>query len=874
MKAPSLLGRVLMGWVDVSSRRPWIVLVLVLAATVAAVRYTAANLRINTNTDDMLSAELPFRRSQAHFQEAFPQFASGLVFVVDARTPEQARDAAVAFADRLRDRPDLYQHVEVPRAEPFLEAHALYYLDEEELDDLQDRLVEVQPFMGRLTRDESLRGLFGMLGHALDEKADGGTFDLTPVLREVGDAIDATLADRPYETSWQELMAEGAASADDRRQYVLASAVLDYGHLFPAADPIEEARSLFEEVAETMGGAPRLRLTGGLAMEHEELKTVSRGAELIGLLVLVLVAVVLGVGLGSWRLVVASLLTLVVGLLWTAAFAAAAIGHLNLISVAFGVLYIGLGVDYAIHLCLRYRELRGAGRENHDALRTAAGDVGSSLVLCTITTAIGFYAFVPTAYAGVSELGLISGTGMFISLVVTLTLLPALLALLPVPAGKRLPVTAGRWMDLPVRRARTVLALSGLAALGALALLPSVRFDLNPVNLRDPDSESVRTFHDLLETSRTPPWSITILAEDERRARTIVNALASIPEVDRAITIHSFVPDGQETTLAALEDLSLAMGPGLIDVTRKPAPDHEERIEAAEALLQNARRDAFAGDPEVRAFADRLERVLREAREPDGEAVLLRLEHGLVALLPENMRRLDQALSADPFARSDLPESLRRRWVSEGGVLRVEVFPENNLTDVGAMRSFVAAVRTVAPDATGPPVQIVEAGLAVVGAFSRAFTLCIVAIAAVLFLLLRSAKDVLLVLAPLLFAGVLTGAATVLLDVPFNFANVIALPLLLGIGVDSGIHIVHRARMPSVDGARSPLATSTARAVVFSALTTACSFGNLALSPHPGTASLGVVLAVGVAMTLAATLVVLPALLAVDGERRSPGESA
>ena len=176
------------------------------------------------------------------------------------------------------------------------------------------------------------------------------------------------------------------------------------------------------------------------------------------------------------------------------------------------------------------------------------------------------------------------------------------------------------------------------------------------------------------------------------------------------------------------------------------------------------------------------------------------------------------------------------------------------------MDRFVAAVRKVAPDAIGFPVIYLEAGDAVVKSFQQALVLAIIAVTILLLVLLRPKSDTLFVLLPLLLAGGLTGAASVVLGVPFNFANVIALPLLLGIGVDSGIHMVHRMRAaPPASGLI--LETSTARAVLYSSLTTMCSFGNLAVSPHRGMASMGALLTVGIAFTLLCTLVVLPALM-------------
>lgn len=660
-----------------------------------------------------------------------------------------------------------------------------------------------------------------------------------------------------------------APSSADRRQIVLAQAIRDYGDFQPAAAALGASREIFAALPKE--GHARLRITGGLAMEHEELTTVRQGAEWIGLLTMVLVGLVLAVGLRSVRLVLTSLVALVVGLLLTTAFAAVAVGHLNPISVAFGVLYIGLGVDYAIHLTLRYREGIEAGRAHLDALGDAASDVGSSLVLCTLTTAIGFYAFVPTAYRGVSELGLISGTGMFIGLFVSLTVLPALLSVLPYRRPPRKSLIRHGLLfdllsDLPVRHRALVLGSSALLGLVGLALLPFVHFDLNPLNLRDPGTESVATFRDLLATSKVPPWSITLLAEDADAAATLADTLADVPSVDKVIRLESYVPTNQEPKALQLEDLALTLGGGFRLNSQVSAPEAADQLEALREMradLERYRRSPTGrDDPTARALDDALVRLDAYLGTHDAEATLGSLQTSLLATLPPNLDRLDEAVGAAPFAVTDLPSDLQARWRAPDDRRRVEVFPRDSVEDVASLRAYVRDVEAVTPDVAGPPVAIVASGTAIVSSFRQALLLSLLAGAVVLFAILRRPRDVLLVLVPLVFAGVLTGAFTVLFDIPFNYANVIALPLLFGIGVDSGIHVVHRSRSALPASAHgNPMRTSTGRAVVFSALTTACSFGNLAFSAHPGTASMGLVLAAGVMLTLLATVVLLPALL-------------
>ena len=856
-------GRRFAALVDLVCGRPLWVVATAIALAAWSLLFAASHLSIDSNREGMIDPRLDFRRDFASYQKAFPQFRDNLLLVIDAATPEGARTAALQVAARLRDQPDLFRHVRVPRAEPFLERNALLYLSADELEQLTDRLAAIQPFLGRLARDRSLRGLFSMLDSALEARESGTKVELDRVLTRVSDALAAVLAKRSYRVSWQELMRDRPLEPDDRRQLVLVQPQRDYGSLLPATRALARLDELRREL-HLESGPTRLAITGGLALAHEEMLAVMSGAEWIGLLVAVLVGSVLVIGLRSWRLVCASLFTLVVGLAWTAGFAAIAIGHLNLISIIFAALYLGLGVDYAIHYCLKTQELIDEGSVVRAALVGAAADIGGSLALCALTTAFGFYAFVPTAYAGISELGIISGTSMFLSLIATLTVLPAVLALLRPRRRTRVRRRQRHLqglLDLPVTRPRSVLAVALLVGVATLPLLSRVYFDPDPLNLRDPQSESVRTFRELLRTSKTPPWSVAMLATDEPAGRTLVRELQEDTAIGKVIWLNSFVPKDQDAKLELLADLALMMGPDLGAGAQEAPPTLANELAAARTLGDRLQR--VAADPAVSRLSGLLSRFLASAS-PDS---VRRLETALLATLPENLARLREGLATEGVRREDLPKSLRTSWIGIHGSYRVEAFPAERLgEDLPPLRRFVTAVHRIAPHATGTPVHMVESARVIVGAFQQAMLFAMLAALIVLLAALRRVRATLLVFAPLVLASLVTAAALVLAHSPFNFANVIALPLLLGVGVDSAIHIVLRAQS---SGPVNPLHTSSARGVLFSTLTTICSFGALALSPHRGTASMGVLLTLGIIAVLACTLIVLPALLAVTPRTRS-----
>ena len=866
--------RVLMAWVDLVRRGA--VAVVIAAALVAAATgaYVVHAFRINTDTEDMLSPELPFRQHSRALSEAFPQFSDNIVVVIDADSADLANDAAERLAVRLRERPDLFGSVFDPRGGPFFRRNGLLFLETDALNDLADRLADAQPFLGTLWRDPSLRGLFDILSLAMDESVagDGGApMGVADVVASVADVVEAEAEGRFRLLSWRALMTGTRGNAADRRRVILIQPRLDFGSLRPAESAMTALRALIAEMAYDGAAGVNVRLTGSAALAEEELESVEEGMGLAAILSLFLVAVLLSVGLGSPRLTIATVLTLVCGLIMTAAFAFAVVGELNLISVAFAVLFIGLSVDFGIHFALRYREALIGGRTQDAALGEAAAGVGGALTLCAVAASIGFFSFLPTDYRGLAELGLIAGVGMFVALAANLTILPALITLMGSPA----PPPAAR-AGAPARLARAIenhpraVIASALAlTLAAGLLAPWARFDFDPLNLKDRRTESVSTLFDLMADSRTSPYSATVLAPSLDAADALARRLLSLDPVESTATLSDYVPAAQTEKLEIIDAMSFFLAPALSNRDAKPPPGPDER--AAALTRVRVRLAAFAAtsrDAASRAAAERLSRAfdrLEAKGGTDGDA-LASLERRLIALFPERIRELGDSLAAEPFARADLPDEIKRRAVAADGRARLEIYPKENLHDREALERFVSAVRAVAPDAIGSPVVILEAGNTVVGAVRDAAVLAFVVIAILMGVLLRSVRDALFVFAPLVVAAVLTVAASVLLRLPFDFANVIVLPLLFGLGVANGVHLVVRGREDSVAGA--VMGTSTPRAVVFSALTTVGSFGTIALSSHPGTAGMGVLLTISIGFTLVASLTVLPALMRLTWERR------
>ena len=825
--------------------------------------YTANNIAIDTDTANMMAPDLPWRQQEAALDRAFPQNANLIVAVIDGATPDLAEDAAERLATALSERlgtPDgPFLSVRRPDGGPFFRRNGLLFLSIDELREIAERTIESQPLIGALVADPSLVGLFDVLGQALDgiERGEIAADRFDRPLQAIAKTVEDELGGRFAPLSWQTLLSGRTPGPLELRRFVLIQPRLDFSVLQPGAAATATIRTTATALDLDPAHGVYLRLTGPVPLADDEFASLSEGTGVATVLSFVLVCLLLLLALHSWRLILAIVLTLLAGFVVTAAFATATVGALNLVSVAFAAIFFGIAVDFGIQFAVRYRQERHRIDDLSEALRRAGASIGPSLTLAAATTAAGFLSFTPTDYAGVSELGLIAGFSMAVALALNLTLLPALLVLLR-PSGEAGAIgflwAAGldRWL---AARSGPVIGGAVLVAAICAILAPRLDFDEDPINLKDRNMESVSAMHDLASQPDTTPYLINVLAPSLDMAQQLAARLEALPEVRQVVTLAAFVPENQAAKLAILEDLALVLGPTLEpapNAAPRAAPDLERKLAALVAALRQGNQASPATDRLARALEAAQARLNREP------GVTARLERALLSALPGQLDSLRAALTAGSVALGDLPEDLRATWLAADGRARIEVYPRDDARDPAVNTRFIAAVRAVAPDATGAPVTLLESGRTVVRAFSVAAVSALGAVVLLLAFVLRRVRDVALVLAPLGLSALMTVGIAVALGWPVTYANIITLPLMLGIGVGFSIYFVIDWRA----GEDRPLQSPTARAVLFSALTTMAAFGSLALSSHPGTADMGKLLAMALTATLIAVLVLLPALLA------------
>jgi len=828
-------------------------------AGVLASLYVFQNFRMDSNNEDLFSPDIAWRQRQSEFEAAFPQRIDLMLAVVDGVTPERTVEAAKALTAALAARKDLFPAVRDRAGSDFFTHNGLLFLSTDEVRDTTRHIIDAQPFLGPLAADPSLRGIMDGFSAALLGVENGVTTldNLASPFSVFADSLDRINRGEATFLSWQELISGDKPGTRDTRRIIEIQATLNYGALAPGATASATLRTIAADLGLTPANGVRVRLTGSVPIADEEFLTLTDRAALMATLMMSAILATLWAAVRSAKIVASILITLLTGLALTTAIGLAAVGRFNVISVAFIPLFVGIGVDFGIQYSVRYRAERHEKRDLMAALTRAGEIMGPPLTLAALSTAACFYSFAPTSFAGVAELGFVAGNGMIIAYLLSGTLLPALLKLIH-PKGEAGEIgiahLAGADRFIHKYRRAIVVGLSALSGAGLL-LLPSLEFDDNPMDLRSSRTESIATLFDLMKDPVTSPNTIEILAPSLEEASNLKVRIEQLPEADHATTFNSFIPTEQMEKLALISDAAFLLDTTITPLDIKPPPNREEILASIAVTSTELRKAAGNGTTQAAQSAQRLAGAL-DTLSKEGGAALDRAEVAFVPGLKTLLERLRTILSPRSVDMNEIPADLKADWLARDGRARVQVSVKGDPNDRPTLRRFADAVRTIAPGATGAPITTAESGRIIVGAFAEAGLLSLLAVVVLLWIALRSARDVALTLGPLLAACALTFATCVVLGLPLNFANIIVLPLLLGIGVAFHIYFVMAWRA----GGHNFLQSSLSRAVLFSALTTATGFGTLWLSRHPGTASMGELLMISLAWTLT-ILVFLPALL-------------
>ncbi|WP_153101802.1 MMPL family transporter [Paraburkholderia hayleyella] len=846
-----------------SVRHPARVIALSLVLAVASSVYVAHHFKINTDISRLIDTDPQWSALDEATSRAFPQRGQSLLVVVEAPVPELADAAANTLTTALQKEPGEFVAVTQPAGGAFFERNGLLFASLSEVESTTAKLTQARPLLNLLAKDPSLTGLAGVLSTSLMLPLQMGQVklaDMDRLLSRSAQTLDQVLADQPAAFSWRALV-DPEAARTPARAFIAVQPVVDYGALEAGAQASRAIRAAAASLDLKGQYGAQIRLTGEQPLADEEFASVQEGALVNGIATFAAVLLILWLALRSGRLIVAVFITLFVGLAITAALGLMMVGALNMISVAFMVLFVGLGVDFGVQFGVKYREERHRDPRLAAALAHTAAHIGAPLTLAAVAVAESFFSFMPTAYRGVAELGQIAGVGMFVAYLCNMTLLPALIRVFNPPGEAAVP---GFKCLAPVdafleRQRKPVLFITLALVLGALPLLAHLRFDFNPLHLKDPHSESMATLLALNDSPLAPLNNVHVLAPSLVEANRIAAHLAALPEVGRTTTLSSFIPADQTQKRALIAAAAQSLLPAL---NQPAAPAARDAVRIA-ALKRAANQLALAAEDHPgpgAASAAHLSATLDKLAAADA-ATRERAEHALGATLRLALGQLTLLLQPGVVSRETLPPEIVHDWLSRDGQALVDispkVWPGADPNDDAALRRFANAVKAAEPAAIGGPISILHSADTIIKAFVQAACWAVIAITLLLWLTLRRIGDVLRTLVPLLVSAVVTLELCVVFGMPLNFANIIALPLMLGVGVAFKIYFVMAWR----NGHTGLLQSSLTHAVLYSAATTATAFGSLWLSHHPGTSSMGRLLALSLLCTLIGAVVFQPVLM-------------
>jgi len=836
----------------------WVIAGAIVLAAVST-WYAATRFSMTTDINQLISSNSPSRQRELAFEKAFPQFDT-IIAVIDAPTPELVEQATGALVARLSQQKNFFRSVQDLQGSSLFAQNGLLFESTAELAPQMSMLSQAQRLMEVLAGDPSLRGVvralqFGLLG------VQGGNIkldDMTWPMILAANTLDQVEANQPASFSWRVLVQGHEAKPADLRRFVKLTAVLDYSELEPGLKASNAVRQAAADLNLASAFQAQLRLTGPVPMNDDQFATIKENAALNAVVTIAVVLFILWMALRWMRIIFAVFVSLVVGLSATAALGMLLVGTLNLISVYFAVLFVGLGVDFGIQFSVRYRAERHEVDGLYEALLHAGRRAGAPLTLAGLATAAGFLSFLPTAYRGLSELGLIAGLGMLIAFVTSITLLPALLSRLkprsePHPLGYAFLAPVDDFLE---RYRVPILIGTALVILGASPLLFWLRFDFNPMNLRNPNVESVATYLQLEKEQESGVNDIQALEPTLAAADQLAVKLRALPQVARVVTLSTFIPDHQQQKLPLIQSAAKTLDPALNPPSVNSPPTDAENVAIINSTVNALNRLAGSAPGPGAAAAKRLAADMTALAKAD-QATRQRAETAFVQPLRTALDDLRNLLKAHEVTRDNLPPELVSQWMTPDGQARIEVAPSGNADNNATLRTFAHAVQSVAPNATEGPISILEARRTIITAFLEAGAYALLSIAVLLWITLRRVGDVLLTLIPLLVAGVVTLEICVAIDLPLNFANIIALPLLLGVGVAFKIYYIMAWR----EGQTKLLQSVLTRAVTFSACTTATAFGSLYFSSDPGTSSMGKLLALSLLTTMTAAALFQPVLM-------------
>lgn len=877
---------------------PRLVVCVASVVAVGALWYTATHLTFTMSRNALVSSQTRPVQAWRTIKNAFTT-VDYLTVVIEPQRVHRGKQFVDALVTRLQADTQHFIQVVAQVDTTRLEGKKLLYVSADDLRTLRQRLEDAEELLTDLTASPGLGTLFTLINQEIskalvshltaslletqttvDAPSAGESLDVS-FLTALFTEIDLALADPQtyvFASPWGRFFLKDSkvwaqdeylTAADERFFFVLVEPRPTSGTLLKYATALRVLRGHMQEVLRDFPDV-QAGVTGELALATDEMLASQRDTTIASLLALAGVALLFIITFRQLWHPLLVVITLVMAICWSLGLTTLSVGHLNILSIAFAPMLIGLGIDFGIHMLARYHEERAHEHDVVTALVITYRQTGPSVIAAALTTALAFFVLLLVDFPGLAELGWIAGSGILLCLLSSFTVLPALLTLY----DRRHQVSRGVWAVSrhdPVRPLtrlpRTTLSLIGLLTAAGVVLLPVPRFDYNLLNLQAHGTESVVWEYRLLSDAKRSAWYALSVADSLDDLYRKKAAFAALPEVERVESLASLMPADHTTRLTLIAELPsyVAQLNGSWD---QPAPlDLTELDELLAKLRFKLQREPASWKPTKRpapsdlaaaraallSVQERLQVMTPETTRP----VLEHFQQALMADIASKLSLLRDNLYPTPITLQDIPAYLLQRYVGQDGRYLIHLSARQNIWERESMEAFVTQLQLVDADITGPPVIAWHAMRQMQQGYARGGLYALGVILSIALVLFRRLKPALFALLPLLVGAMWTAAGMAIVQVPFNLANLMVLPVYMGIAIDSGIHLVHRA-LEHPETAGAPLTRSTGKAVLLSALTTVVGFGSLMIAKHYGIFSLGQLFTLAVGANLVAAFVVLP----------------
>jgi uncharacterized protein len=896
MTSPSangLLSRFLSAIERFAYRHSLFVIAASLILAILSLWVTAQKLTFKTGRGDLVAKGLPYVKLYKNYRAQFEDL-SGMVVVVEGENPADMAGFAEALEKKLQAQPHLFSKVVYKIDTSYFRSRFLLYLDQDELETLARKLEDHQDFLESVNVAPGLHPLLssinaeissGMvdslltdfLGEEEDEEKSEDEADLTLLIRLLEEMTRFLVGETSYRSPWQALFKGGDESLREQGYMVSKNGELLFVLIVPNDDEtsftgykeaVEQARQVIAETRKDFLGVT-VGLTGEDVISSDEMVTTQSDVETASKIALIGVALLFIIAYQGVVKPLLAVFCLLLGLSWTMGFTTLTIGHLNILSVVFTTILIGLGIDFGIHILGRFKEERQQGNEILPALQKTLQGTGKGNFAGAITTAIAFGAMVLTDFIGIVELGWIAGWGILFCMVAMLLVLPALVTLEEkwrkpsYTQTKSATATQRRWVDKLFDHYYLIIGVCTVLVLIASLSLKDLRFDYNLLNLQAKGTEAVQYEMKILESAGRSAWSAAMLADSLKEIQEKERQLKALPTVARVESISAVIPKNQEENAHRIREnlapllKNLEVEPEDVDFSWKAL---NKTLKGIQFKLQGRKGDEL--DP-VQVAGNRVRNFREQSQKMEPDLAEMRLRN-FSQLLFSDYRNLMEELKANADVKlvklEEIPETLRKRYISQKGKYVAHIYPSVDVWDLDERQKYLNDLRSVDANVTGTAIHMFESTRLMTEGYVNGGLYAMTAIIIYVFFLFRNLRTVLFVLLPVLVGSIWTVGVMELIGLKLNMANLVILPLILGIGVVNGIHITHRYREEE-DKHSSILGKSTGQAVLLSSLTTMIGFGSMMVANHYGVFSLGMVLTLGVFNCLIASITFLPALL-------------